>query len=44
MSAVRRLPASLGIALVYAYRWTLGLLVAGLILGCVLAWQRLSRS
>ena len=24
--------------------WTLGLLVAGLILGCVLAWQRLSRS
>ncbi|MDE2448874.1 MAG: AtpZ/AtpI family protein, partial [Gammaproteobacteria bacterium] len=24
--------------------WTLGLLVAGVILGCVLAWQRLNRS
>lgn len=23
--------------------WTLGLLVAGLVLGCVLAWQRLNR-
>lgn len=24
--------------------WTLGLLVAGVTLGCVLAWQRLNRS
>lgn len=24
--------------------WTLGLLVAGIVLGCVLAWQRLNRS
>lgn len=24
--------------------WTLGLLVAGLVLGCALAWQRLNRS
>lgn len=24
--------------------WTLGLLVAGITLGCVLAWQRLNRS
>lgn len=24
--------------------WTLGLLVAGIALGCVLAWQRLNRS
>lgn len=23
--------------------WTLGLLVAGIVLGCVLAWQRLNR-
>ena len=23
--------------------WTLGLLVAGVVLGCVLAWQRLNR-
>ena len=27
MNAVRRAPAHLGVALVYAYRWTLGLLV-----------------
>ena len=24
--------------------WTLGLLVAGVVLGCVLAWQRLNRA
>jgi ATP synthase protein I len=24
--------------------WTLGLLVAGVVLGCALAWQRLNRS
>jgi ATP synthase protein I len=24
--------------------WTLGLLVAGIVVGCVLAWQRLNRS
>jgi ATP synthase protein I len=24
--------------------WTLGLLVAGVVLGCVLAWQRLNKS
>lgn len=24
--------------------WTLGLLVAGIVLGCILAWQRVNRS